>query len=75
MTRTYYQKLVDGLGLTEAEIGGRLIMINKKVATAEQLRALPAGTVSAFSLSDTPLEQYGEAGRNGLIFVLTKDKQ
>jgi len=70
-----YRILVDGKGLTDIEIGGRLILINKEVATAAQLRALPAGTVSGFSVSDTPLKKYGTASRNGLIFVLTKNRQ
>ncbi|SET88825.1 M56 family metallopeptidase [Hymenobacter actinosclerus] len=74
ITRDYYRKLVDGRGLTDAEIGGRLVFINQQEATAEQLRALPAGKVSALAVADGPVAKYGERGKNGLINVLTKDR-
>ncbi|WP_019948188.1 hypothetical protein [Hymenobacter aerophilus] len=74
INRDYYRKLVDGQGLTDAEIGGRLLMIDKVEVTAEQLRALPAGAVSALSISNSPIPKYGERGRKGMIFVMTKDR-
>ncbi|MCA8832483.1 M56 family metallopeptidase [Hymenobacter pini] len=74
-TGEMYQKMVDGKGLTDEEIAGRMIMINSQPATAEQLRALPAGVVSALSVSDGPIRKYGEAGRKGMIMVLTKNRQ
>ncbi|WP_426489908.1 M56 family metallopeptidase [Hymenobacter sp. 102] len=74
-TRDFYRKLVDGRGLTDAEIGGRLIMINKMEATPEQLRALPAGSVTAFALSNDALPKFGERGKKGVIMIKTKDSQ
>ncbi|MBT9392952.1 M56 family metallopeptidase [Hymenobacter sp. NST-14] len=75
INRDYYRKLVDGQGLTDAEIGGRLIMINKMEATPEQLRALPAGAVAAFALSNDALPKFGERGKKGVIMIKTKDSQ
>lgn len=73
-SRDYYRKLVDGQGLTDNEIGGRRLLINYKEATAEQLRALPAESISALAVADGPIAKYGEKGKNGLINVLTKDR-
>lgn len=69
---TMYGKLREGKGLTDAEIGGRLILIDERPATAAELRALPAGTIGSFATSDGPDKVHGEAGRKGVLRISTK---
>ncbi|WP_171025851.1 M56 family metallopeptidase [Hymenobacter jeollabukensis] len=70
-TEAMYRKVLDGQGLTDEEIGGRLVLIDQQPATAAQLRALPPGTVSGFAVSDGPAKKFGEASRKGLVMVTT----
>ncbi|MCC3156237.1 hypothetical protein LJ737_03260 [Hymenobacter sp. 15J16-1T3B] len=69
--KAMYQKVLDGQGLTDAEIGGRLVLIDQQPATAAQLRALAPNTVSGFAVTDGPAEKFGEAARKGLVVVTT----
>lgn len=71
-TEILYKKLTEGKGLTDEEIGGRLIMIDKQVATVEQLRALPAGAIGGVFFSDGPAPNYKELSKKGVIYINTK---
>lgn len=73
--KAMYGKLLDGKGLTDAEIGGRLILIDERPATAAQLRALPGSTIGSFATSDGPDKVHGEAGRKGVLRIITKQAE
>jgi hypothetical protein len=73
-TEVLYKKLTEGQGLTDEEIGGRLILIDNQVATVEQLRALPAGTIGGTFFSDSPAPKYKELSKKGIISITTKAK-
>jgi ParB-like chromosome segregation protein Spo0J len=70
-TEALYRKLLDGQGLTDEEIGGRLVLIDQQPATATQLRALPPSIITGFAIGDGPAKKFGEAGRKGTVIVLT----
>ncbi|RTQ48553.1 M56 family metallopeptidase [Hymenobacter gummosus] len=70
-TEAMYRKLLDGKGLSDEEIGGRLVLIDQQPATAEQLRALPPSVITGFAVGDGPVKKFGEAGRKGTVIVMT----
>ncbi|UYZ62330.1 M56 family metallopeptidase [Hymenobacter weizhouensis] len=75
-TSKIYEKLRQGQPLTNEEIGGRLIIIDKKEASMQQLQALPAGVVTGLALSDGPTPKYGNKAQHGVLYVMTKsDKE
>jgi BlaR1 peptidase M56 len=73
-SKALYRKLTESQGLTDAEIGGRLILIDNQVATVEQLRALSAGAISGVMVADGPVPKYKDLSQKGVIFVTTKTR-